>query len=1334
MLKYVTNSYLWLLYLVLFFSLNEYETHAKVTSNSAHFERITTKEGLSQSTINVIVQDKNGYMWFATFGGLNKYDGYAFNVYKNIPGDSTSLNSNDVNGLLEDNNGFLWMRFGSPSGLCKLDPVTEEFTRYKQDSNNVNSISSNALHDIIQDSKGNIWISTNKAIDLYTEVIHNGVKIESFSHFDISAIEGAVTKIYENRQGDILLFANSIYKLDINTHSISNISSNIPLGVTNNVTSINEDKSGNLRLGNYFAGNSFFTYNKQTGTYNYVVDNKFSVSPEVGNFIVVDHKNRSWIGTNGNGLYMHDPQTNKILNFRNDENNENSLSDDNINVMYIDNFGILWIGTTSQGICKYDFYKKAFEHYKSVPGEDNSLNGNVISSIHSTTPGELWIGMDRGGGVDRIISLGSEQEQFIHYKNNPANQNSIGSNYTLCLVQRKNGDVWVGSAYDHVSKIIPQPPGSSRPPAIRRYNSIYWTFSIMEDLDETLWGGSWGNGIWKYIEQTNNFFYFSHNPDNPTSVCDNVIWSIFEDNMGNLWIGGHDNGLSILPVHEKNKTAPKFINYYYDENNTTSINSKTINSFCQSMDGTMWIGTMNGLYKTKANIFDTIGLKNLEFSSFHENDGLPSEGITGILEDDHGNLWLSTANGISKFNTSDTTFRNYSESDGLQSNEFWHNAYFKDMNGKMYFGGQNGFNAFYPDSIKENPFKPIVKITEIKLFNKSVKMGQSVNGDVILSKPLSETTEIELSYKNNVVTFNFVALHYARPENIEYAYKMDNFDQEWNYVDNKRDATYTNMDAGEYIFRVKATNNDGIWNETGTFLKIVVTPPYWKTWLFRIIVAIIFIGIFTSIYVIRLSSLRKQKTILEEEVKKRTLELRKTNENLKQISQFGQKITATLNYEYINKLVYDYINSFVETFDFGIGIYNSKKDVIEYRLPYEKGKRIEPYIRELSNTNSITTYCFINQKTVAINDLEAEYKNYTNFIPAFATPSIPNSLINIPLTVENKKIGVLAINSTKKKAFSETDLINLQSLAAYIAIALDNSVVHETLRESNKTLVRRQKTIEEQSEQLNETNTLLEERQQHIEEQAEELRSQAEKLNAANEDLKKLNATKDKLFSIVAHDLKNPFSTVLGFTDLLIQRWGKMEPSKIKNLIEITHSSSKKIYSLLENLLQWSRSQMRNIKISPEYLNVHNLVKENFDLLQNTMEQKGNRKEINVSEDLECFADKQTTNTVIRNILTNAIKFTENGTITVSAEMLSDFVQVSIKDTGVGIEEDKINTLFEVEKSKSTAGTKGEEGTGLGLIICKEFVEENGGKIYAQSELNVGTTIIFTLPFKPIKK
>jgi signal transduction histidine kinase/ligand-binding sensor domain-containing protein/DNA-binding response OmpR family regulator len=792
------------------------------------FERVTTKDGLSQSTVNYIIQDRKGFMWFATYGGLNRYDGYTFKVYSNIPGNKNSLSNNGITFLFEDRDGYIWIVNGFNAGLDKLDPVTDSFTNYKNAPHDSASISSNEVYSVMQDKLGNIWVCTKNALNLLVTEKRDGKTRTSFRRFYNTFTNAIFYRAYEDRNGNLLLFSDYLYYLNRKTNKIEK---GIPLpGYAYGKLSIREDKSGNLWLGNLTNGLLKLVYNRQNQCYESVKSDILNVTT---NDIVIDYQERIWVSTENKGLFLYDTKEKRLQNFLNDKTDETSISDNNVISLYVDRSGVLWIGTYTQGLCKCNLYKKEFYHFKSIPGNKNSLSGNAISSIHSIVPGELWVGIDLGGGINRFVFNNERVESVKHYLHDPANRNSIADNRIISLVQRKNGEVWAGSAEGYVIKIIPEKPGTNNHPVIKNYSIISWTFCMFEDRQGILWGGTWDGGLWRFNDKTESFTFFKNEPDNPSSLCENIIWAIYEDNAGNIWIGGHGKGISILPAKEKNKISPQFVNLRSNEKKTNGLSNNNINSFCQDHTGTMWIGTNIGLNKViikDNNFMDLHSDTQVKFFAYHMKNGLPNESIWGVLEDNNGNLWLSTLSGLSKFNTREGSFSNYNENDGLQSNEFTHNAYFKDQNGRMYFGGFNGFSAFYPDNIKPNSCVPEVVFTELKLFNSPVKTGEKINGDIIISESIDNVSEIVLSHKNKVLSLEFAALQCAISRKNQYAFKLEGFEKKWNYVGNKREATYTNLAPGEYTFKVKACNSDGIWNDKYTSLFIRILPPWWWTW------------------------------------------------------------------------------------------------------------------------------------------------------------------------------------------------------------------------------------------------------------------------------------------------------------------------------------------------------------------------------------------------------------------------------------------------------------------------------------------------------------------------
>jgi len=1282
-------------------------------TNPITFDYLTTNDGLPDNRIEVLFRDSKDYLWIGTtHNGLSKFDGNDITTYEHADNKPGSISDNNINCIYEDSKNNLWI--GTRNGLNLFNPKSNSFTVFKFYTPDTVYTSENFVSGILEDSNGNLWVTYN-----YSKI-------------------GLVKWDYINNKCSGYLIESR--DDDMNTNALQ---------------SIREDSKGRLWVVSQSQG--IYRFDPKTCKFKFYSDPAIDIGDKMDKCMLIDNNDKIWIGTEGNGLFSFDPSSLKFRQFGINIGNK-GINHHYISVIIQPDPDHLLIGTDQGGINKLDMASETFEYIVQNDKVKHGLNNNGILSLFYDKEGILWVGTTRGG----INYYNPKKHKFKLFEYNENNPNSLSYNIVGCFYEDSEGIIWIGTdggglnSYDpktgkfKVFEHDPENPYSISGDVIR---------SITEDADKDLWIGTWDAGLNRYNRKTGKFYHYLPDKNDPVSISSTTSWNLITDHNNNLWIDDFEAGLVVFDkdkgvvkrfsadpndprslsdnyiwlIYEDHQNniwlcKPDGINLYDSTTNSfTVFNSfpdNDIRAFCRDMDGKLWAGSTNkGLF-----LFEMDGTV---IKIFDKSNGLADNTIHAIVEDNHGNLWISTNKGISHFDQKTQKFRNYDISDGLQEGPFFQQSFLKTRNGEIYFGGNKGFNSFQPDSIKDNDYIPRVNITGFKLFNKPVPIGTT---DSPLKHHISVTKEITLTWQQSVFTFEFSAINYTHPEKNEYAYIMEGFEEEWNYVGNKRDATYTNLDAGEYVFRVMASNNDGVWNKEGTSIKIIIKPPFWNTGWFRFIIVLVLAIAVYSIYLIRVSSLKNQKKALEIQVDKRTKELKLAYDNLRSISSFGQKVTSKLDYSSINEMIYNYINSFIDNFDFGIGMYVPDKHVIEYRMFYENGKLIDPYVRNMSNKNSFSVYCVENQKTVFINDLEKEYKPYMSQLPDFSYNRFPHSLVNIPLTVNQKKIGVLAINSIFKNAFSKEDLLKMNTLAAYIAIALDNAESHSALLDKNKILLERQQTIQKQSAQINETNTLLEERQQHIEEQAEELRAQAEKLMVANDDLKQSNATKDRLFSIIAHDLKNPFSPIIGFSELIIKKWDTMDNTKKKLMIESIYNSSKNIFGLLQNLLQWSRSQMGSIKYNPENISIFKLVKENAGLLSNLIEEKNISIKINVSEDLICYADYQMINAVVRNILTNAIKFTDKGTITIDSESESNIAKIAIKDSGVGMSEEKLKNLFEVEKSKSTQGTRGEQGTGLGLIICKEFITKNKGEIYATGKENIGTTVVFTLPLKPPEK
>ena len=563
-----------------------------------------------------------------------------------------------------------------------------------------------------------------------------------------------------------------------------------------------------------------------------------SLSNNVVRSINEDHDGNLWIGTDGGGLdkFVAGSKVggnDQFLHYQNNPQDPTSLSGNSVLSIFEDQFGILWIGTNFYGINKYNQGKRQFVLYRNHPNDVNSLSKNAVHAICEDSQGMIWIGTN-GGGLNR---LDRKKNRFTRYVYNPQDPHSVSNNTIRSVYEDRHNRLWIGTDnglnyFDRQGgKFIRYRNDPNNPHSIS--NNTAW--SIYEDRAGNLWVGTFGGGLNRLDYAKGEFTRYVHDQNDPRSISDDFIWTMYEDSSSFFWIGTIMGGLNRFDTEKG-----IFFHYQSDSRDSNSISDNKVICLYEDHTGTFWVGTSNGLNK-----FD----RNAEI--FHRcsiNEGLPTS-IHGILEDDHGNLWISTNHGLSKYNPGTGRYKNYFENYGLQGDEFSPNACVKCRSGEMIFGGIHGFNIFHPDSIIDDPSLPRVVITDFQIFNKPVAIGENAEGRTILAKSISDCNEIHLSYEENVFSFEFAGLHYASPKGNLYAYMMEGFEKEWNYTDaNRRFVTYTNMPGGTYTFRVKASNNQGKWNDQGTSIRIIITPPFWKTIWFYGLLLIVLGGIAYWVY------------------------------------------------------------------------------------------------------------------------------------------------------------------------------------------------------------------------------------------------------------------------------------------------------------------------------------------------------------------------------------------------------------------------------------------------------------------------------------------------------
>ena len=793
------------------------------------FNHLTVEDGLSQSSVTCIFQDKKGFMWFGTQDGLNKYDGYKFKIFKNDPFDSTSLTQNFIFSIYENPSGTLYVETQNGT-LHRYNPRSESFQVIQKDSVDLKNARVSTVGALLHESSGIVW--------------SGGLS------------KGTGLKRTNQNTGKVTVFKHDLK----DPYSLSD----------DKVYSVFRDRKENLWIGT-FSG--LDRLDEQTGNfhhYRHEPGNHYSLPDNWVWPIFEDSQGNLWIGTVKSGLCLFDPESSTFINYKNDPNDPTSINDNFIFSIYEDRSGLMWIGTNFGGINYFNPSTQAFEYYTNDPKNKNSLSDNVVTSMVVDRAGHYWIGT-RNGGLNK---LDYHSRKFTHFFNNPSNSNSLISNAIQSLLEDQSGIIWIGTynsgldAFDPKNSTFTHYVHNPSELGTITDNRIY---ALDEDKEGIIWIGTYGGGVNRLNKKTGEISNFRNSENDSTSISSDATWSLAFDESDDLWVGTFGGGVNVF-----NRDSQNFRHFKNDPDDSTTIMDNNIIRIFKDSKGNMWFGTTKGLSRY---FWDTDNFKN-----YYEKDGLANSFVFGIVEDNNGNLWLSTNNGLSMFSPEKETFTNYYFKDGLQGNEFNQNAFAKDnKTGNLLFGGPDGLNIFNPNNLKMNTYLPPIEFTDYTRYNTDDEEGKP-----IIEKGISERDSIFTTYKDNIFIFDFSALSYYNNIENQYRYMLEGFNENWIQLGNDHSVTFTNLSAGDYNLRVIGSNNDGVWNEEGASLMIYVSPPWWKT---NIAYGIYFIAIFSILFGLRRFEInrREQKALIREsallikatEAEKRALEIeneRKTKE------------------------------------------------------------------------------------------------------------------------------------------------------------------------------------------------------------------------------------------------------------------------------------------------------------------------------------------------------------------------------------------------------------------------------------------------------------------------
>jgi len=1054
-------------------------------ANPFTFSSYAIADGLSQSVVNCIFQDSRGFIWIGTQNGLNCFNGYTFEIYTYKPGDSTSISNNWIYAIDEDAEGNLWI--GTKSGLNKFYFREKQFRRFSYPVPYEMDVT-NYIYDVKCARDGMIYINTPPVLTVMDPVKHTYNHFHSGLPYDgavndhkLPLLEDATGNLWIGTTRGLAFFQASSKRFTRYLHSADDAGSISD----NHITALHQGNAGQLWIGtsnglNLFqaATRSFLHYNTGTGL--------------SGNFIrdlLTETDGTLWAATEGGGLNRISIISDRAVHVDHFSRDHDGINHNIVLSLAVDRSNNLWIGTLS-GINKTDLKRPKFKLYrKNNTPSSVDLTGNVIASLYKDQAGILWVGT-WGEGLNLYDRKTGKVE---HYTSRMSGRYAIPNDYIHTIMADANRRIWLGSrdgllVYDPVNRSFVRPAEGT---GIKTFPGLQGLriYTMIQDRKRNYWIAT-QDGLYMVNTSTGQTMHFSdHNQSLKLSA--NLVYALFEDSQGWIWIGTV-NGLDVYHPGTGNMK-----HYSKNGGKPGSLADNFITCIAEDSGGNIWIGT-----NTYVNRWDR--QKGI-FDYFAQEQGIPGNLIYSILKDKQNQLWFATGNGLCRFDPASGKFRTFTTEEGLQSPEFNLGASCLCPDGEILVGGMNGFNSFYPDSIRDNPHIPPIVFTS----------ASSVTKGIRTSIPFREKQLIDLNYTENSFSIEFAALEFTNPAKNRFAYKLEGIDEDWVDIGNRNFVSFSGLQPGEYILRVIGSNNDGRWNETGVSMTIRIHPPWYRSSLaYTLYILLIIAAIYSYIKIRERNHIRDRK-MLEQKVRERTLQIEA-----------------------------------------------QKKEILE--------------------------------KNIELNEL---------------------------------------------------------------------------------------------------------------------------------------NVSKDKFFSIIAHDLRNPFNAIIGLTDVLLMGAYDKDAGKVRSTLEHIHSSSQQAHELLENLLLWARSHTRSMAFKPEPLHLKSMVEEAIDLVSVLAERKNIRILAETGACDGVTGDRNMIHTVIRNLLTNALKFThKNGEVKVVVTSCEEGCMIIVSDNGVGIPQERIPTLFSIDTAHKTKGTEQEPGTGLGLILCREFIHRHGGRLEVNSQPGQGSEFRVILP------
>ncbi len=1371
-MKKIFKSVMWMI--ILFILVSPLDVYCQIPEN-IKFTHITTEDGLSHHEVLFVLQDTQGFMWFGTKQGLNKYDGmnitsylYDYNSNKN------SLTGNFAHWIHEDQTGALWIATWG-DGISRYDPKFDKFTNYNHIKNNPQSIASNNVWSLFVDSNGFVWAATDDGLSKLNPETKTFVHYRHDSKNPNSLSHNTISRIQEDDQGIfwISTYGGGLNRFDPKTEIFTNYKhrQDDPKSLSNdNLWSVFIDSRNRIWIGSEKGLNQFDKKTERFTSYQHDKTDPNSLSSNTITFIHEDHAGILWLGTFGGGLNRFDPEQKTFVHYRHDPLNSRSLANDTIMSVYEDTTGSIWVATYG-GVDKYDPGEHRFGHYNTTPNNPKGLSNPKVRSIFQDSKGSIWVGTG-GGGLNQ---LNKAIDSFDHFFHDAHDQTSIGDNDIWAIDQDKRGDLWIATQEAGLNKFIPaqktfirykHDPNDSNTPAC---NPLY-DLKVDKKRD-VLWIAAYLSGLDKFDIVNKTFTHYGYDPDNPDGIVSNWSTTVFVDSKGFVWVGT-EAGLSRF-----NPETELFTNFKHIMNDPKSLSANMIQAIFEDSRNIIWIGTGDGLNRYEE--------ATHSFKRYSEKDGLAGNHVAGITEDNKGHLWVSTDKGLSKFNPQNKEFRNYDQRDGLQGNRFLMHSAYSNESGELFFGGTNGFNFFNPNELRDNQHVPRVVFTDLLRFNQPVPIGEGSS----LTHHINHSKQILLDHDKSVFRIEFATLNYRNAKKNQYAYMMEGFDKDFTYTDsNNRSATYTNLDSGHYTFHVKGSNNDGVWNEESKSIKLIIHAPWWETLWFKGAIFMLVAGFIFGIMRFRMHEIKKLNKHLEMQVEDRTVKLQNELKERKQaeLKLVYNKLQLDAVFDNINTSIYIadmdsheilFMNShmiklFGKNFKGKLcwkSIHSNQSGPCDFctndKLIDSDGNPNKPYVWESYNEHLNQWYeqrdqaipwidgrlvrmematNITERKTMeeALQESEAKYREFVDRTEDIVT-RVDNkgNFIFINHTAE-KLFGIKSDDCAGLSAFDfihpddkektvqafaewgekkltshgfENRMIDFAGKTRFLTWSFN---IHYETDGTIKHLNSIAKDITALKQIQMDLNNELQARKQ-VEEQRETLLGD---LVRANSELKDFSYT-------VSHDLKAPLRGISSIAQWLSEDYSDSLDKKGQEYLDKLLLRTKRMHDLIQGILQYSR--VGRTKVELQQLDskiIFQEISDNTALPENVT--------ITITEPLPIIKyDKTLFIQVFQNLIENAVQHLDkpSGEVVVACMDQGDSWEFCVKDNGVGIDEkhqDRIFKIFQSLKPHSVDGS-----TGIGLTLVKKIIENNGGKIRLESVLDEGSSFFITIPkeLKPEK-